>query len=336
MKDNRLPLGKLPFPFLEKLLSIIPLKDKRIISRPGIGRDVAVIEMGEKFFALKTDPITLSGKLQGWYLVHVNANDVVTSGAEPRWLLVTALLPKGYLKKEAEELMRDLVEACRELNISLIGGHSEVTEAVNQPTLIGFMLGEGKRELLLTPEKVEAGDDIILSKGIAIEGTSIIAREREKALARFLAQSTIDRAKNFLFDPGISVVKEAMILSRAGARYLHDPTEGGIKAGVYEVGYAAKKGVEVKEESIHVYPETSEICHIFNLDPYALLASGALLAVIPREKTPSALEKLGKSGILAQKIGKIVEAGYWWVTKEGKKVPLIPSSQDALLSPPLL
>ncbi|NOZ63600.1 MAG: hypothetical protein GXO71_01395 [Caldiserica bacterium] len=290
-----------------------------------------MIEMGDKFLAMKTDPITLSGDLQSWYLVNVNANDVVTSGAEPRWLLVTALLPEGYREKQAEGLMKDLVEACRELDISLIGGHSEVTKAVSQPTLIGFMVGEGERGTLLTPERVQVGDAIILTKGIAIEGTSIIAREREKDLTRFLKQDRIDRAKHFLFDPGISVVKEAKILSREGARYLHDPTEGGIKAGVYEVGYAAKKGVEVEEKSIHVYPETQEICRIFNLDPYALLASGALLAVIPKEQTATVLERLKKSGIFARKIGKIVEEGYWWVTKEGQRVSLAPSSQDEIL-----
>jgi len=332
MKDSILPLGKLPFSFLEELLSMIPRKkDKRILIRPGIGRDVAVIEMGDKFLALKTDPITLTGELQGWYLVNVNANDVVTSGAEPRWFLVTALFPKGYAKKKVKELMRGVVEACEELGILLVGGHSEVTEVVSQPTLIGFMVGEGKRESLLTPERVRAGDDIILTKGIAIEGTSIIASEKEGALKELLGEREIERAKKFLFNPGISVVKEAEILSREGAVYLHDPTEGGIKAGVYEMGYATKKGVEIEEGNIHIYPETEKICRIFGIDPYRLLASGALLAVIPTERTSSILEKLKKSGITAQRIGKIVEKGYWWIRRDGRRAFLTPSSQDELL-----
>jgi hydrogenase expression/formation protein HypE len=177
--SSRLPVGKLPIRTLERLLKRNKITDPRVIVGPGIGEDAAVIDTGnDRYLIAKTDPITFTADQIGWYAVHINANDIVTKGARPLWYLATLLLPEGLTTEGvAEKIFQDTMKACKNLGVSLIGGHTEVTGGLSRPIVVGQMLGEVEKKRLVRINGARPGDAIILTKGIAIEGTAVIARE---------------------------------------------------------------------------------------------------------------------------------------------------------------
>ena len=327
------PAGKLEPEFLEGLLKKYVHKDPRVIVGPGIGRDAAVIEMGETYLVAKTDPITFATDELGWYAVHVNANDVAVMGAEPRWFLATLLLPEGDSSPSlVEEIFRQVWEACLNLGVSLCGGHTEVTYGIDRPIIIGQMLGEMKKEELIDPKRTCVGDSVILTKAIAIEGTSLIAREKGEQF-QDVEPLIIDRSRAFIHEPGISVVKDARIAARvASVHAMHDPTEGGLATGLHEIAFASNMGLIVEEKNIPILPETVLFCRKLDLDPLGLIASGALLIVASPDDTVRIIDALGREGIEASVIGHIrpKEEGIK-ILRQGKKVEDIPSfTQDEI------
>ncbi|HIE44022.1 MAG TPA: hydrogenase expression/formation protein, partial [Candidatus Omnitrophica bacterium] len=294
----------------EKLLKSIPVKDKRVILSGKIGEDVAVIEYPDRFLAVKIDPITLTGKEIGWYVVNINANDIVTSGAVPRFFLVTALLPeKKTDERSINEIFDQIKDACDSLDITLCGGHTEITASLKNPILVGTMLGEGEKNKMLTTSGAKVGDDILLTKGIAVEATSIISREKEKFLLKKYSSKFIERCKGFLYEPGISVVKDALIANKAGGVHsMHDPTEGGIATGLLEIAKAAKVGLMVEEERIKILEETHLLAEEFGIDPLGVIASGSLLITCNATSTPRITKALKESGIDCFRIGRITES----------------------------
>ncbi len=304
--EKPLPTGKLEPEFLERLIKKYVHKDPRIVIGPGIGRDATVIDLGETYLVAKTDPITFATDELGWYAVHVNANDVAVMGADPRWFLATLLLPEGSSTHSlVEEIFRQVWEACGDLGISLCGGHTEVTYGLNRPMVIGQMLAEMKREDLINPKHTRLGDSIILTKAIAIEGTSLIAREKGEQF-QDVEPLIIDRSRAFIHEPGISVVKDARIATRvASVHAMHDPTEGGIATGLHELAFASNMGLIVEEEKIPVLPETALFCSKLKLDPLGLIASGALLIVAAPDDVDRIIDSLGREGIEASVIGHI-------------------------------
>ena len=211
-----LPVGKLPVEVLSGLLAGVERADPSVLVGPGIGRDAAAIRAGGAIVVAKTDPITFAGKDAAAYLVDINANDLACLGATARWLLVTALLPEGTTQGEVGEQFASLGAACRRRGISLVGGHTEVTDAVVRTVLVGQLLGTCGEEELLPPGGGHAGDRLLVSKAIAVEGTALLANERGDQLARALGGPVVERAGRLLEDPGISVVPEARALLAAG------------------------------------------------------------------------------------------------------------------------
>jgi len=278
-KEEKLRPGKLDPGLLEELIRRCPLSDPRVVMGPGIGRDVAVLDMGDHLLVAKTDPITFAADEVGWYLVQVNANDIATAGARPRWLLVTLLLPeKNTTRGLVQRIHADLTRACSELGISLVGGHTEITHGLDRPILVGQMLGEVARDRLVRPEAARPGDVLLLTKGIAIEGTSILGRDLGEELARRTDEGLARACARFLHDPGITVVRDALAACEAGGVHaMHDPTEGGLATGLWEFSRVTGCGLEVRQDAVPVYPETRRACEAFGLDPWGLIASGALL-----------------------------------------------------------
>ncbi|MDP9371688.1 MAG: AIR synthase related protein, partial [Chloroflexota bacterium] len=185
--DDILPVGKLPGALLARLLARYATPDETLLVGPGIGRDAAAVALDDRgALVLKTDPITFAttaGDI-GWYLVNVNANDLACLGATPRWLLVTALLPEGRTTPAGvEAIFAGLREACAPLSITLAGGHTEITHGLDRPILVGMLLGEAPREAIVRPGAARAGDAVVLTKGIAVEGTALIAGERADEVA---------------------------------------------------------------------------------------------------------------------------------------------------------
>ena len=299
--------GKLPAELLSRLLSDIDIRDPRVALGARAGEDAALIDMGDRYLVAKTDPITFATDLIGWYLVQVNSNDLAAMGATPRWLMATLLLPEGTTETQTQAIFEQLLEACDSLGITLIGGHTEITYDLPRPIAVGALLGEAAKDRVVLTSGARAGDSIALTQGVAIEGTSILAREAEGALvAAGVSQDVIERAKSFLFAPGISVTKAATIIcDTVDVHAMHDPTEGGVATALLELAAAADVGIVVDAERIPVLPECRAICEALALDPLGLIASGALLATMPPSETERLIAALGREGIPASVIGSV-------------------------------
>jgi len=301
------PLGKLPADYLDHLLGRYASSGQRVVLGPGVGRDAVVISFSDRYLVAKTDPITFATDEIGWYAVHVNANDIACTGATARWFLATLLLPEGNTDEAlVDTIFGQIADACRELDIALVGGHTEITYGLDRPIVVGCMLGEVTPERLVRPEGAQPGDALILTKGIAVEGTAIIAREKEGELVE-LGHSLLERCQGFLYEPGISVVRDAAVATAAGAVHaMHDPTEGGLATGLWELAQAAEVGLEVDEAAIPILPETQMVCARLELNPLGLIGSGALLLAVAPGDTPAVLTALEEAGIAATRIGRVV------------------------------
>lgn len=309
MSEQVLPVGKLPPALLAQLLADAPDEDPDIVLGPGIGLDCAVVRVGQRFLVIKSDPITFASDELGWYLVQVNANDVTTTGAIPRWLLVTLLLPEGKMTAPTvRAVMDEIYAACRELGIAVIGGHTEVTHGLERPLALGTMIGEVAPGALVTPEGAQAGDRLLLTKGVPIEGTAILAREFPERLEGVLSAAEIAQAAGFLYDPGIGVTREARMAVAAGRVHaMHDPTEGGLVAALWELAEASKCGVVADPVLVPVPALSARVCACFDLDPLATIASGALLLAVAAADVGVIGSALADAGITWAEIGRIVE-----------------------------
>ncbi len=305
-----LPVGKLPADLLRSLLAKAPQDDPHLLVGPRLGVDCAVLDFGERLLVLKSDPITFATGSIGWYLVQVNSNDIATTGAAPRWLMVTALLPEESTTAGlVEEIAGQVYAACAALGISVIGGHTEITYGLKRPILVGTLIGEVERGSLVTPLGMRPGDLVLLTKGVPIEATAILANEFPDRLRDTLDETELAQARNYLHDPGISVLRDAQIALAAGeVTAMHDPTEGGLLAALWELAEAGDKTLLVELDDVPVPPLAARICAAFDLDPLATIASGALLLTATPRDVPAIVAALGAAGIACSAIGR-VESG---------------------------
>lgn len=304
---NGLPPGKLPAPLLARLLGGLT-QPPEVVVGPGIGHDVTVIETdGEDLLVAKTDPITFATEALGHYLVAVNVNDLATCGATPRWLLVTLLLPEGQTTEAlVEDLWQQLTTACAQVEVALVGGHTEITCGLERPLAVGLLLGTVTRERLIHPGGTQPGDIILLTKGVPLEGTALIARERrEQLLAAGYEAAWLERCAQMLFDPGISVLPDARALGEAVRPHaLHDPTEGGLATALWELAEAAGVGLVIDADHLPVLPEGKVLCAELGLDPLGTIASGSLLAAVAPQDEAAALAACRQAGIPCTAIGR--------------------------------
>jgi hydrogenase expression/formation protein HypE len=310
VSSSILPVGKLPPELLTRFLA--PMSDlnaqSRVIVGPGLGLDCAVLDFGDHYLVAKTDPITFATDEIGWYAVQINANDIACFGAQPEFFLATVLLPEVEHNADlAERILEQINSACRNLGAALVGGHTEITYGLNRPIVVGTMLGEVARDKLVTPAGAQIGDAVLLTKGYPIEAVSIIAREVKGAKEKF-DEAFLRRCRDFLHTPGISVVKDAHVALRAGrVTAMHDPTEGGIATGLWELAEASGHGIEVNREALPLLPEGEILCRTFELDALGCLASGALLLTTPASDAPQIQAALKAAQIPAFIIGKVIE-----------------------------
>jgi hydrogenase expression/formation protein HypE len=301
--------GKLPPELLQRLFSSYVTADPRVIVGPAIGEDAAIIDMGGHYLIAKSDPITFATDAIGYYAVVVNANDIATRGGQPKWFLATLLLPEHKTSEAlVETIFAQIAQACSAFGIILVGGHTEITYGLDRPILSGHMLGEVEPAALVTTAGAQVGDILLLTKGICLEGASIIARERQVDLAhQGVPEALLTRAQNFLFEPGISVVRDAHLAISSGRIHaMHDPTEGGLAMAIHELASAAHVGVVINRAQIPMLEEASLLCRIYGLDPLGTIASGALLIATPLEDAAQVQLMLQTNGIDCAIIGRVV------------------------------
>jgi hydrogenase maturation factor len=317
-----LPLGKLPPALLANLISSIPTADPQLRLGPGIGLDCAILEVGDRLLALKSEPITFATAEIGWYGVQIAANDIATTGGVPRWMLATLLLPEGKTSPElVQQIAEQIATACREMGIVVIGGHTEITYGLDRPILNTTLIGEIEPGRLVTPKGARPGDAVLLTKGVPIEATAILARERAEELRDVLTEAELREAQDFLYRPGISVVPAARLAAATGAvTAMHDPTEGGLANALWELAEAANVSIAIEPAQIPIYPLARTLCNHFGIDPLGAIASGALLLTTHPGESERVCAELISAGIPCAVIGR-VESGspaVWQPAQNGR------------------
>jgi hydrogenase expression/formation protein HypE len=324
--------GKVPTKVLEEIvLKNLGAKRKDVILNPSVGEDAAIVKAGTTILAISSDPITGAENWLGWLAVHVSANDIATRGIQPRWFNSIILLPKNSTTKLIEEICTQMDKAARQLNVSITGGHCEITPGIKHPIVAGCAVGVAENGRYITTGGAKIGDLIILTKGTGIEGTAILASDRKQELIKILDKNFVKKAENFF--EKISVVKDALIAFRTGGvTAMHDPTEGGVAGGLHELADAANVGFQVYEEKIFIPDETRKICMHFKIDPLQLISSGSLLIVAEENKTDKIINNLSRNDVQCSLIGEITEPtlGRNLVRKTGEKTRLNRPVSDQL------
>jgi HAD superfamily hydrolase (TIGR01509 family) len=305
-----LPAGKLPNELLGRHLAAGVPEGQGVLLGPRVGEDVAAMNVAaEDVLVAHGDPITLASRDIGRYAVLVNANDIATSGADPRWLLTTVLLPAGTTGAEALALLDDIGAAASEQGIAVVGGHTEVSPVVDRPLVAATMLGVVRRAGLRDKRAARPGDLVLLTKGLAVEGTALLAEElRGRLLDLGLGDAELEDCRALL--GSISIVAEARATRAfAGVRALHDVTEGGLATAVRELSAATGCGLEVDLDAVPVLPQTRRLCELLRADPLGLIGSGSLLVAVDPTEAEAAARAIRGVGVAVGVVGRLIERG---------------------------
>lgn len=298
-------VGKIPEMVLKRsVFKQIRHRRDEVIVKPGVGIDCAAVEIKEgEVLVLSTDPITSTANDIGELAIHITANDIAVSGAEMIGVMLTIIMPERGKESELRAMMQKIEACCAKLNIEVMGGHTEVSCAVNQTIVTVTGVGKIAKDKLAKPLNIKPGCEIVMTKWAGLEGTAILAKEKEEELLTRYTKEFIEGAQDFM--QNISVVKEAQIASNHSALLMHDVTEGGVFGALWEVGEAANVGLEIDLTKIPLKQETVEVCEFFDLNPYLLISSGSLLVVTDRAN--ELIAKFEKEGIKGTVIGRVTE-----------------------------
>ncbi len=327
-ENKTLEIGKVPEHVLQRsVMNLLHTKRKEVLLGSAVGEDCAAVELADdEIFVLSTDPITGTAKDIGSLSILVTVNDLASAGAEPVGVLLTILLPCDATEKDLAEIMKDVDEACAAANVQVMGGHTETTAVVNQPIVSVTGVGKVKRGHLVSTAGALPGMDLVVTKAVGIEGTSILAKEYETALKNRFSEEFVDRAA--AFDRFLSVLPEGRIAAEYGVGAMHDVTEGGIFGALWEMAEASGTGVEVDLLQIPIRQETVEICEFFDIDPYRLISSGCML--IAATDGNGLVRKLSDAGIAAAVIGKVTDSRDRVVVSGERRTYLTPPGSDEL------
>lgn len=322
--------GKLPLALLQSCLQLQGAADPRVLIGPRFGEDCAVIDLGTQYLITKTDPVTFTAAEVGWYAVHINANDVATMGARPLWFQACLLFPAQTDETTVRQVFVQIDATCRQLGIAVTGGHTEVTTAVTRPVVIGDMHGLVAKERLVTSSGARPHDLVVMTKPAGLEGTSILAVEKADDLRAQLSEAELREAALLRYVPGISVVQEALLAAEYGVTAMHDPTEGGVAMGLYELASASGVGIALNLDAVPVLPVTQKICRYFGLNPLGLISSGTLLLTIPPERWPRLYRAFHTRSLAACVIGTVEHEAGIRASAQGQPHPFLYSEKDEL------
>lgn len=321
-----LPIGKLDTDLLNKLIfRHLGPRRPEVLLRAALGEDCAVLDPAGDLCVLSTDPITGAAEIIGSLAVHVNCNDIAAQGIAPVALMLTILAPAGTEASELELVMRRAAAEAAKLNVEIIGGHTEITSAVNRMVVSGVALGFKPKDSPVPPAK--PGDHLIMTKTAGLEGTGIILSDFSETLKNVLSSEELAQSPEFF--SALSVVPEGVLGGRFGASKLHDITEGGILGAVWEVCHAVNMGCVIQKRHIPVHPLTEKVCTYFDIDPYRLISSGAMLLILPPEKSEAYIAEAASIGVRATVIGELTASPSLMVENDGLHV-LDPPGPDEL------
>ncbi len=321
-------IGKIPEVVLKRsVFKQIKHRRQEVLVRPGVGKDCSIIELQpDEAFVMSTDPITGATQDIGSLAVHITSNDIASSGADMIGVMLSILLPEGARESDLREMMQDIENTCGMLDVEVLGGHTEVTAAVNQPIVTITGVGKIKKSDIITTSGIKPGDEIVMTKWAGLEGTTIIAQDKYSELLTKYTKEFIDGAvalKQYL-----SIVPEARIAKGMGATSMHDVTEGGIFGALWEIAEASNVGLNIDLKKISMKQETVEICEFYDLNPYLLISSGCLL--ISTNKGNDLVEALSAEGITATIIGSATAGKERIIHNEDEKRYLEPPKSDEL------
>lgn len=299
-------IGKVPENILKRsVFKQIHHHRREILVHPNVGEDCCALAVdGDYALVFSTDPITGTDKDIGRLAVHINANDIASSGAEPIGILVSIILSPDASENDLKQIMRDIEETCSELDIEIMGGHTEVSDVVKRTVINVTCVGKVRKDKFIPTGGLSVGDEIVMTKWAGVEGTSIIADKKSNILLKTLPEELIETAASY--KKYLSVVPEAFIAAEAGVHAMHDVTEGGIFGALWEIGEASGVGITADLRKIPIKQETVEICEVFGINPYMLISSGSML--IGCLHGNELVEKLAKKGISAAVIGRATES----------------------------
>ena len=325
-----LKTGKLDSKLLEEIVfKNITLKRPEVITRPGIGEDCAVVDFGDYECVMSTDPITASASEIGRLAVHISCNDIASNGIEPLGILLTVMLPEGTTEEQVEEIMKQAGQVSEELGVEIIGGHTEITPAVNKPVIVSTAIGRGAKGSSQQAENMKSGDYILMTKQAGLEGTGIIAGDCKEEMEGILTEEEFREAASMLNQ--VSVVKEGVIAGKIGTAGMHDITEGGILGAVWEMCSIAGTGAEVWTDRIPVSEVTKKICRHFDIDYLRLISSGSMIIMVHPDVKDRMEAELQAAGVPVACIGKIRgSAEGICMYEEGQKTEIAPPSSDEL------
>jgi hydrogenase expression/formation protein HypE len=331
-ENLRLPAGKVPIEVLQDVVfKHLGVKRKDVVLGPRVGVDGAIVEIGDRVLVTSMDPITGALDRIGWLAVNVNANDIATFGVRPSFFSSCILLPEHATKDMIEVICEQMDIAAKKLQIAVIGGHCETTPGITHPIVVGNAIGIAEKNHYVTAGGAQPGNSLILTKGAGIEGTAILATDRNKLLKSHFSAAFLKRASNFF--NLISIVKDAVsAFETGGVTAMHDPTEGGVAGGIQEMADASNVGVKVLEAKIPIRKETMGICKFFKIDPLQLISSGALLIAAKKSYANKIAKVLGQKGIEAAIIGEFLKESEKCVIigKNGRQKRLVRPVSDHL------
>jgi hydrogenase expression/formation protein HypE len=336
MTDAMPKIGKIDLDtFTSFLLKRLGKKDDTVIVLPFTGIDAAVIDVGnERVLIIAEDPILAIPKqpleMFGWYTVHIGASDIAVMGVKPRYMTYTLLMPPETRDEEFRTIVNAIHGAALELDIAIVGGHTGYYPGFASPTIGGItVFAIADKDGYVTPADAKPGDDVILTKGPAIETAGILAVIREKELLEAYPSSLIEKAKALCKQ--MTVVKDALnAMDSGGVTAMHDATEGGVIGGLFEVANASNVGMEI-DEALFIYPEEVKmVCEAFEIDPVSSIAEGSLLITASPTHSEDILRRLKVDGINASIIGKVTRDIRARTLKrlDGSLVPLAIPKQD--------
>lgn len=296
-------IGKVSESVLKRsILKQIKTKRDEIINGAGVGEDCAILSFKDnELYVTSMDPVAIGIGRDVRHAIIETANDLAAGGAEPIGMMITALLPESMEEAELKKMMGEVESACAEINVQLMGGHTEVSPAVNRPVLIVAGTGKAENKASGITAKAAAGQDIVITKWIGMQGTAILAKERTEELKERYPSHLIEAAKEL--ENAMSVLPEAAAAVRFGACAMHDASEGGIFGALWELAERAGVGLEVDLKKLPVKQETIEVCEFFQINPYELISGGCL--VITAENGFDLVRELEKEHIPAVVVGKI-------------------------------